>query len=53
MDEDKKRALLKQWQEWWDSQPEERIFCGVVLKKQRINGVPVYSARVDVPLWWV
>lgn len=48
MDEDKKRALLQKWREWWNHQPEEIIFCGVVLKKRRINGVPVYSAPVDV-----
>jgi len=50
LSEEKKKALLQKWEKWWASQPEERIIGGVVLKKQLINGVPVYSAPVDVRL---
>lgn len=57
MDEKKKALLRQKWKEFWDSQPDEIIMPkagpfgkDVILKKQEINGVPVYSASVDLAL---
>jgi hypothetical protein len=58
MDEAKKQALLKEWEDFHNSLPPEMVIRkgglngeDIVLKKRFINGVPMYSAPLEVPCW--
>lgn len=46
MSEEKREALLQRWREWWDEKPNEIHMGKVVLKKQHIHGIPVYSSGI-------
>jgi hypothetical protein len=55
---EKEREAIKRFQEFEKSQPDSMTIRNggvngedLVLYKKVVNGIPVYSAPLDVPLW--
>lgn len=57
---DKEKAMAKKFEEFEKASPDKIVLRkaglkgeDLVLPRKLINGVPVYSAELDVPLWGI
>lgn len=57
---DKEKEMAKKFEEFERNKPDRIVLSkaglkgtDLVLVKQSINGVPVYTADLDVPLWGI